>query len=603
MRSNFIRKLIYMVLAGALFVVILLVRIPIEQIRTAEGLSETTLGNVDPTSATMVLVLGGMRGIAVNFLWTQALDLQTNEDWYAYEPVVESIIKLQPHFVRVWTFQGWNLAYNISVEWDQVEDKYYWVKQGIKFLRRGTDVNKQSPELRWDVGWTYFHKLGKADEAVLLRKIYQQDDKSEIDAQGREQPAFNPKNLDNYMASLDWFQQAVDKCNELKVRPKRMGEVAFRSYPAHARTDSVHAEEAEGKFGETIQAGWLESLRLWKEFADFEYTFQEVKKVKLDYPPEVFGDMYRAVTLMTRVRSLNQALPKDWNQTDPRELAEHTRLVWSEQSASDLEQLSPEERTKLKSDWAVGVWAMIAQDTPRLLAEFGQPTIDILPAGAGEALQGVRAGFEKLRQFDASLMARDDAEGERARKQFDELAKPADKLGALSHEELYWCDRYATMINYRYWKERTVAESEPETIAARRHFFTGLERFREGDPETAETEFKQGLDLWKKILDKYARLRDDDLTAEETIGIVFAYKAVLAQLDRPPLAPEDTPFQEYIQKFTPPSMPTPEQAEMMLRQQRENQKNSPSGMSPKKKEAMEKLVPVPAQPSDASKDK
>jgi hypothetical protein len=591
MRSNFIRKLVYMGLALALFVVILQVRKPIERIRAAEGLSETTLGNVDPTSSTMVLVLGGMRGIAVNFLWSQALELQKNQDWYAYEPIVESIIKLQPHFVRVWTFQGWNLAYNITADWDQVEDKYYWIKHGIKFLRRGTAVNDDSPELRWDVGWTYFHKIGKADEAVLLRKIFQQDDKPEIDAQGRAQPAFNQNNLDNYIASLEWFQKAVAKCDEPPIKkPKRMGEVAFRSYPAHAQTNSVQAEEEEGLFSEGsegIAARWLIALQLWRDFADFEYTYAEPqRKVKLDYTPDIFGDLYRSVTLMTRIRSLDFALPKDWNQTDPRELVEHTRLVWSDQTAADLEKLSPDEKTKAMTDWAVGVWDMIARDTPRLLAEFGQPTIDILPAGAGEALVGVRSAFEKLKALDVSVLARDDAEGERVRKQIAELAEPAEKLGALAHEELYWCDRYSTMINYRYWKERTVAESEPDTIAARQLFFTGLESFREGDPETAHTKLKEGLDLWKKVLDKFTRLRDDDLTVEETVKVVMAYKHVRDQLEMPPLSPEDTPFQEFILKVTPHE-PTPEEYQEMMKYYQESQKTG-GGMDPMKKDMMEK---------------
>jgi hypothetical protein len=611
-RSNFTRKLFYMGLALALFVVILQVRKPIDAIRTDRGLSETTLGDVDPTSATMVLVLGGMRGIAVNFLWAQALELQKNEDWYAYEPVVESIIKLQPHFVRVWTFQGWNLAYNISVEWDQIDDKYYWIKHGIKFLQRGTRMNADSPELLWDVGWTYFHKIGKSDEAMLMRKKFQQDVEPEIDAQGRVQPAFNPEGLDNFMASLKWFQSAVTKLDEPPIKkPKRMGEVPFRSYPAHARTNSVQAEEEEGQFGERIAAGWLYALQLWNEFADFEYAYTEGKKVKLDYTRDIYDDLYRSVTLMTRAESLRRGLPMDWVQADPRELVAHTYLVWSELTAADIEKLSSEERTKRKSEWATEVWAMIVRDMPQLLTEFGQSTIDILPVGAADHLKEMRTTFEKAKGLDPNLLVRDDAEGERVRKLFAEFGAPAEKLGALAHEELYWCDRYATMANFRYWKERAVAESESDTISVRQLFYTGLESFRDGDPETAHTKLKQGLEIWKTVLDKFPRMKADDLTVEETVRIVTAYKAVRDQLDMPPLSPDETPFQDYMNRLAPPS---PEEYEKMMRQYQEMQKQGgrpgmemikpvesekappPEGASPPAKSTPKKTATPPESP-------
>ena len=63
---------------------------------------------------------------------------------------VNLITKLQPHFLQIWTFQGWNLAYNVSVEWDAPDDKYEWIKQGIKFLRDG--VAKNSQVARPDLG-------------------------------------------------------------------------------------------------------------------------------------------------------------------------------------------------------------------------------------------------------------------------------------------------------------------------------------------------------------------------------------------------------------------------------------------------------------------
>ena len=47
---------------------------------------------------------------------------------------------LQPNFVSVWVFQGWNLSYNVSVEFDDYHDRYRWVIKGIDFLKRGHRV-------------------------------------------------------------------------------------------------------------------------------------------------------------------------------------------------------------------------------------------------------------------------------------------------------------------------------------------------------------------------------------------------------------------------------------------------------------------------------
>ena len=59
-------------------------------------------------------------------------------------------------------------AYNVSVEWDAPEDKYVWIKKGINFLKQGVQKNPQSPDLRWDTGQTYFHKLGFADSNPVI---------------------------------------------------------------------------------------------------------------------------------------------------------------------------------------------------------------------------------------------------------------------------------------------------------------------------------------------------------------------------------------------------------------------------------------------------
>ena len=87
----------------------------------------------DPTSATMNLVLLGLRGIAANVLWMDHEELFKTKNWARMEATARSIITLQPHFLQVWRYHGWHLAFNVSAAWDDVRDRYFWVKKGAKF--------------------------------------------------------------------------------------------------------------------------------------------------------------------------------------------------------------------------------------------------------------------------------------------------------------------------------------------------------------------------------------------------------------------------------------------------------------------------------------
>jgi hypothetical protein len=629
MRPSLLRKLAYLMSALVLFAAMLPLRRTVEDLRGDIGLSEATLGDVDPTSSTMVLVLGGFRGVAVNVLWSRLHELQKKHDWYAFEPVVESVIKLQPHFVQVWTYQGWNLAYNISQEWDQVEDKYYWIKDGIQFLQRGTRVNENSPELRWDVGWTYHHKLGRADEATLLRRLFRYDINPEIDPSGHELPPFNPfkrvnregqeEGQDNHEAALDWFVMAVEKLDTLNVKPKRMGEVAFRASPAHAQTAFAKAREEEGQFGEVIQADWLEAYSQWRRFADHEYsTVDEGKAVKVEYPPEIFTAMYISMGLYQRAEMLNQAAALDWESANPRDLLRFARAAWPEHQIQDIEKLTAAERGQLKKAWAEQLWSWIQEYTPRLLRDFNDGVFQMLRVGDGpnadaparQALEAVRAAWGKLQTADVSRVAEQGPDADALRKQLAEYAAAIGKLGAengLASEELYWSDRYSTMVNYRYWRDLAIAESQPETVSAREHFYKGLEKFREGTPVVALAEFEAGLEIWKRVLEKYSRVRDDDLTVEDTVKIVRTYLAVRDQNDLPPLEPDDVPFADFIKRLTP-DMPTPEQMQQMQAMQKRMMEAQKSGanMEELKREMMEQFKgaqppgqptqPPPAQP-------
>ena len=133
------------------------------------------LGEIDPASESMKLATLGMRGVAANLLWERANRYKREHDWDSLAATLNQISKLQPNFISVWQFQGWNLAYNVSIEFDDYRSRYQWVKRGIDFYREGFRYNTEEPVLDWEVGWTFGHKMGKADEYVQFRRLYRDD--------------------------------------------------------------------------------------------------------------------------------------------------------------------------------------------------------------------------------------------------------------------------------------------------------------------------------------------------------------------------------------------------------------------------------------------
>jgi hypothetical protein len=134
---------------------------------------EQDLGEVQLTDSAINLTLGGLRGFAVCSLWLTAIEKQKKHEWNELELVVGVLTKLQPHFIKPWQFQSWNLAYNVSVESDRVKDKYFFVTRGIEMLAEGERRNRDNPDLRLDMGWYYQNKIGISDENTTMRSLFQ----------------------------------------------------------------------------------------------------------------------------------------------------------------------------------------------------------------------------------------------------------------------------------------------------------------------------------------------------------------------------------------------------------------------------------------------
>ncbi len=264
--------------------------------KRTEDLGEATIGQIDTGGFMLKLfMIGGFRGIVVNKLWQTAHEYERVHEWDKLKSNVDFITKLQPHFLSIWTFQGWNLAYNVSVEWDAPEDKYVWIKKGINFLREGVSKNRDKPDLIWDTAWTYYHKLGFADEAIILRRLFR-DDPDDDGSNFKREPYRQIDRDDNFLLGWGWFKLAVDDVDKnggqrvdtnleddvrYVDRPTqhkgRPGDLAFRTMPAHAQTRYAAALEKQSvrdipaTFGGKAAAEWDRADKEWDLFGEYEW--------------------------------------------------------------------------------------------------------------------------------------------------------------------------------------------------------------------------------------------------------------------------------------------------------------------------------------------
>ncbi len=120
------------------------------------------LENAPPELVLATTLLGGFRGMIVNVLWIRAIELQQEGKFFELVQLHDWICKMEPRLSQIWVYNAWNLAYNVSVECPTPEERWNWVRAGIRLLRdQGIQYNRKAPKLYKELGWIYYHKLGQ----------------------------------------------------------------------------------------------------------------------------------------------------------------------------------------------------------------------------------------------------------------------------------------------------------------------------------------------------------------------------------------------------------------------------------------------------------
>ncbi len=497
------------------------------RMRAEHNLSQAELGEIDPAGETMKLATLGMRGVAANALWEQANYYKKTENWDQLAATLNQIIKLQPNFVTVWEFQAHNLAYNVSVEFDDYRHRYEWVKKGVDFLIRGTAYNRNEARLVEYVGWIIGQKIGRADEHRQFRRIFREDEDfhNVMTANGlniEEARYGNVKGYDNWLMSRLWYLKAEALVarleNEGRPGLKKKNPLIFYSNAPMSLINYASAYVKEFEPGEVAQFAWNEALKRWREFGrrpirtslDFDVTMlgldearQHVKKLQDELD-----------ALAPGVRASLQKSQRDLLQREVPEMYE--ALVLYEKAEDPFRELTPEQ-------------VMMGQEAASAIH------INHLQV-AEKAPSATRAA---------------------AKRKAAELIEAAEKSRLT--------DSYRDVINYSYWETRCEAEATDEATIARLRLYEAQRLLEQAifvrhrvldengrpipktDPDTgmpivdeegkpvfeeedgAKEKFEAAWNYWASVFDRYPQLWGD-VTAEDLVEPIRQYRSMLQQM-------------------------------------------------------------------------
>ncbi|MCG8451101.1 MAG: hypothetical protein MI725_16150, partial [Pirellulales bacterium] len=275
--GSFYRKITYLVLIAVLLFPLSQLGAPttredeggkLAQLRDEYDLGQADLGDIDPTSEAMRMATLGARGIAVSWLWKKAIDYKKKEDWTNFRATLTQLAKLQPYFISFWRFQSWNLSYNVSVELDDVRDRFHYVKRGIEFLKEGTLYNRDSPYLLSELGWFIGNKIGKADERLEYRRMFKKDDDFHDEFFNGNPPPREKR--DNWLVSRSQYDLAISAVDDKKESLGQKNPTTFYAAPGMSQINYSEAIEKEGIFEEWAEQAWRIAAQLWHNFGNRE---------------------------------------------------------------------------------------------------------------------------------------------------------------------------------------------------------------------------------------------------------------------------------------------------------------------------------------------
>jgi len=447
--------------------------------RAKHGLSQAQLGEIDPASESIRLATLGMRGIAANLLWGRANEYKMKKDWTNLSATLNQLVKLQPNFIAVWRFQAWNLAYNVSVEFDDYRDRYHWVIRGINFLIDGTEWNDRQPRLHWDIGWFIAQKIGRADEHRQFRRLFREDDEFH-----RRNALFHPPDRypvlddrDNWLVGKQWFLGAENLVDNAGASMSGLSPLLFRSDAPMTQINYSGAIQDEGVFGERALRAWEVAAREWRH-----YGLQDI--------PTTFGTIIQLEHRERHQETVDRLTA---------ELGNLTSGIRDQLYQERYDALRPIEREAFETP------AADRTDRQHQLAADAREKLDI-------SHEEIAARVPRPNREKAVALAN----------RITELETRIDQI-----------DRYRQITNYAYWRLRCRVEQTPDAVDAREFIYRAEQALANGNLPEAMDRYSEGFAKWRQVLDAHPALLEDQTTVEDLMDTIGSYRKLLDQLDQP----------------------------------------------------------------------
>jgi hypothetical protein len=557
-RRSRIRKFIYGGLILVLFSASYLLRHQVV-LGQADSLAlrEQSQGEVELTSSAVRLSLTGFKGLATCVLWVAAQDKQKRHEWNELEMLVKSVAKLQPHFITPWLFQSWNMSFNVTAECDSPHDKYFFIARGIQLLAEGERRNRGrntrdaeiifpgNPDLRFHLGLYYQLKIGKSDENRTLRSLFQMScmDPSERDPAKLEKISggrreVNPAEFEKFckyhprlvrrlreQLGFDTPESIVAFLREHKDLPSRyepnqgLKLNPMDRYPllpptfSEAKIPGDDEPIAKQPRGEDLKDSFdnFAASREWYLFAmeplpppdpDFgaggwQY---DVRRHRLPRMSHYIFRQYPAIAQENIALQLSQ---EGWfGQQGWTISSGGVKPVWFRDDQGEERAVTV---AKNDSHYSSG---KAFEDAFESVKQFGTHTGLIMPEADPGDPQGKR--FREL-QRKAKLfraLGRGRFRPADLPPRLAESARANEILSSLNH------NRTLTNFQARYWQLE--AEKDPRAVAAHKHYFDAEKLWAEGERKEAIDKYVQWITIWKELLKKKPRYRNNELMQEDS---------------------------------------------------------------------------------------
>ena len=605
--DSFRRKIIYISAIAVLLVPLSVISQPatvkkggastsgglLSKMRTQYRLSQAELSEIDPASESMKLATLGLRPVAVTLLWNRIQESKKKEQWDRLRTATQTLIALQPNFVKVWEFQAHNLSYNISREFDDYQYRYHWVKEGLSYLMTGIAYNRKDHRILDQLGFFFGLKLGRSDEKQQFRRLYRRD--KDYHAKLVEEHNINRQDIysvdlggaDNWLTAYQWYDRSVGMV-EQGMQRRTSGIMFYKGAPSQLRNYAIDLER-ELRPNDAAREAWQVALEGWVEYGN------------------------REIRTSTQVPVFLDRLAEAKNEID--------------ELRRELDKFFPKVRDEMLA-------ARRAKMTPELWEAYNMPLQEMTDIEMGRLHHMAKGIINPPHEADfTALLNKKIAAGELT---LDEKTKvEMDRINLeiqLKARDLDFVSKYRGTVNYPYWKERCEAESKDLTIRARQSLFDAREavkdtRFDEQIVRKQKTDekgqvvldennqpmiveekvpgaiqhFEEAFRLWKEILTVHTDL-EDDVMEDDLVQAMKEYYSNLRKVQAE--WPLDFPLQYLVDRRArrqfPDGLPTTDRE---LAERLEIQKELNKAKQETENDANKQPMPNPDKSGDGEKTK